>query len=56
MVEDRREGQWVYYRLHANLPLWAMETLQALIRGSSAQAPYQQDRLKLDTSSANSCC
>jgi ArsR family transcriptional regulator len=27
ILEDRRQGQWVYYRLHPNLPAWALKTL-----------------------------
>ncbi len=25
---DRRQGQWVYYRLHPELPAWVMSILQ----------------------------
>ncbi len=25
---DRRQGQWVYYRLHPELPTWVMSVLQ----------------------------
>lgn len=28
LLADRRQGQWVYYRLHPELPDWATEILQ----------------------------
>jgi ArsR family transcriptional regulator len=27
ILVDRRQGQWVYYRLHPDLPIWALKTL-----------------------------
>jgi len=27
LLSDRRQGQWVYYRLHPDLPLWVKEIL-----------------------------
>ena len=27
LLEDRRQGQWVYYRLHPALPTWVREVL-----------------------------
>lgn len=28
LLADRRQGQWVYYRLHPALPQWVLEVLQ----------------------------
>lgn len=28
LLEDRREGQWVYYHLHPSLPTWAVEVIK----------------------------
>lgn len=33
LLADRREGQWVYYRLAANLPDWVMAVLRAAAAG-----------------------
>lgn len=33
LLQDRRQGKWVYYRLHPNLPAWAHATLAALAQG-----------------------
>lgn len=27
LLADRREGQWVYYRLNPELPVWALEVI-----------------------------
>lgn len=31
LLADRRQGQWVYYRLHPNLPGWVVQVLQATL-------------------------
>ncbi|MBT9528749.1 MAG: metalloregulator ArsR/SmtB family transcription factor [Pseudomonas sp.] len=28
LLADRRQGQWVYYRLHPQLPAWARQLLE----------------------------
>lgn len=30
VLADRRQGQWVYYRISSNLPAWAKEILASL--------------------------
>ncbi len=30
IVADQRRGQWVYYRLHPDLPEWALEVLRSV--------------------------
>ncbi len=40
---DRREGLWIFYRLHPDLPVWAYKTLQALSLGCLSLQPYQDD-------------
>jgi len=44
VVADRRQGQWVYYRLHPDLPEWAREVLAAALRGAEGEEPYATDR------------
>lgn len=41
LLLDRRAGQWVYYRLHPNLPVWACEIV-------SIAAKAQRQMLKMD--------
>ena len=30
LLADRRQGQWIYYRLHPDLPAWASAMLQSV--------------------------
>lgn len=34
LLEDRRQGQWVYYRLHPRLPHWARHILQTTLENN----------------------
>lgn len=54
LVQDRKVGQWVHYRIHAELPRWASEVLQALLLGCNGKQPYQGDRQRLAAS--RQCC
>jgi ArsR family transcriptional regulator len=47
IVADRRQGLWVYYRLHPELPAWALEVLRITSEGVADQAPYAADRQAL---------
>jgi ArsR family transcriptional regulator len=40
LLLDRRQGQWVYYRLNPELPAWVHEMLQVT---SQANAEWLQD-------------
>lgn len=45
LLNDRREGQWVYYRLSEALPSWVNEVLLAADRGQEARLSSLQVRL-----------
>ncbi|MBB3103298.1 metalloregulator ArsR/SmtB family transcription factor [Azomonas macrocytogenes] len=46
LLADRRQGQWVYYRLHPDLPDWACALLENLL---AASPPYfTADSQRLD--------
>lgn len=47
VVRDRRDGFWVHYRIHPDLPAWAREALRATTRGLAGQAPFLSDRRAL---------
>lgn len=47
LVVDRREGQWVYYRIHPELPDWAREVLATATAGLSVHLPFAADLRKL---------
>ena len=43
LLQDRKSGLWVYYRLNNNLPYWAYECLKTLHKASLDQTPYSDD-------------
>jgi len=47
IVCDRRQGQWIYYRLNPELPSWARDIIDAAINGTADQQPYLNDRQTL---------
>ena len=49
MLLDRRQGKWVYYRIHPDLPAWALRSLSAIVEGAAARQPYIADRANLRT-------
>jgi ArsR family transcriptional regulator, arsenate/arsenite/antimonite-responsive transcriptional repressor len=48
LVLDRRQGQWVYYRLNPKLPGWAHAVLAETARGVVAMKPFSVDRKALE--------
>ncbi|OBS09302.1 metalloregulator ArsR/SmtB family transcription factor [Acidihalobacter prosperus] len=47
VVADRRDGLWVFYRLHDDLPGWAREILAVSAGSLHAQAPFAEDAARL---------
>ena len=47
VVIDRRAGQWIYYSINPELPTWAMELLQAALKGNKNEKQYKTDLKKL---------
>ncbi|MEG3639895.1 metalloregulator ArsR/SmtB family transcription factor [Magnetococcus sp. PR-3] len=47
VVASRRNGQWIFYSLHPELPRWAVEMLQAAHHGCNGQSLLDQDRSRL---------
>jgi len=45
LLEDRRAGQWVYYRLHPQLPAWVVQTLEQVLKAGDPQ--LTEDSLRL---------
>ncbi|WGZ94070.1 MAG: metalloregulator ArsR/SmtB family transcription factor [Candidatus Thiothrix putei] len=48
LLQDRKTGLWVYYRLHPDLPQWATATLDNLHSGSMTETLFLSDRQRLD--------
>lgn len=44
---DRRAGQWIHYRLHPDIPAWAMDAIRSIARGSTGKKPFDEDRERL---------
>lgn len=49
LVSDRRQGQWVYYRLQDTLPAWVQQLLAVTAEGVERQASYMDGRAALAT-------
>ena len=47
LLEDRRQGQWVYYRLHPQLPNWVQALLQTVVQANHDW--YQGDAQRLES-------
>ncbi|MDP2784329.1 MAG: metalloregulator ArsR/SmtB family transcription factor [Sulfurimicrobium sp.] len=47
LLSVRREGLWVYYRIHSLLPAWAYRILDQMGQGCGAVAIFQDDRKRL---------
>ncbi|MGM0536684.1 MAG: metalloregulator ArsR/SmtB family transcription factor [Pseudomonadota bacterium] len=46
LLQDRRDGQWVYYRLAEAMPDWLLEVLQAAEKGEAERLASLQARLE----------
>ena len=44
---DRRAGKWIHYRLHPDLPAWALNAVNAIAGGCVGKQPYEADRHRL---------
>lgn len=47
LVADRRDGLWIYYRLHPELPDWVLEVLRATAKEAQHLEPFSRDLLVL---------
>lgn len=47
IVESRREGTWMHYRINPLLPDWAKETIRHIFDQLSMLNPYIDDRKQL---------
>ncbi len=43
LVEARRAGQWMYYRIHPELAAWASEVLAVTVEANKQQRPFIND-------------
>ncbi len=47
LVEVRRVGRWMYYRIHPDMPAWAQAVLQSTFDGVADLSPYKEDARSL---------
>lgn len=45
LLADHRQGQWVYYRLHPNLPDWVRATLRTVLEANAQWLTSDSTRL-----------
>ncbi|MGR8935963.1 MAG: metalloregulator ArsR/SmtB family transcription factor [Gammaproteobacteria bacterium] len=58
LLQDRRQGLWVYYRIHPNLPPWALALLHESVTAVANDPLFAQDHTRLQNgafSEANGC-
>lgn len=46
LLLDRRQGQWVYYRLNPDLPAWVLDILQVTLQGNAGWLQRNAARLQ----------
>ena len=56
LLQGRKEGQWVHYRFHDDLPQWVFDNLQALYQGAQQQTPFKDDIGLIKNTSGESAC
>jgi ArsR family transcriptional regulator len=47
LLQDRRSGLWIHYKIHPDTPAWALDALAAIARGCADEPPFAQDRERL---------
>lgn len=47
LLQDRKAGLWVYYRLHPDLPEWAVQVLSVLDAKAKTEVLFREDRERL---------
>lgn len=54
----RKEGTWVFYRIHPQLPFWAFQILEAMVEAGIRTKPYRGDAktLALMANRPARCC
>jgi len=47
VVESRREGTWMHYRINPSLPEWSRQILGQIHSQLKAHSPYREDKKQL---------
>lgn len=43
VVTDRRQGQWIYYRINRDLPAWTKQVIETTAGEVITASPYKDD-------------
>ena len=55
LLEDRRKGHWVYYRLHPDLPKWVLALLMETAEANSDWTAGDNERLNAMRNRPGAC-
>jgi len=47
LLDDRREGQWVYYKINQDLPAWTLEILAVVTTEFKKSKQHKEDYKRL---------
>lgn len=56
VLADRRQGQWIFYRLHPQLSPWAVTLLQGTLEANQAWLAADVQRLQAMSERPVRCC
>jgi ArsR family transcriptional regulator len=56
LIQDRRQGQWVFYRLNDSLPRWAADILQNALEAEQQTIKPNNRALKSMQGRPQRCC
>ena len=57
VLAARKEGTWVHYRIHPQLPLWAVRILESMVQGIGELPVYAIDNDLLNAQETGiTCC
>ena len=56
VLADRRQGQWVYYRLHPDLPDWVIQMMHTMLDANKEWLNENHQRLCAMQDRPNRCC
>ncbi len=55
LLQDQRRGKWVYYRLHPDMPAWALTVLQETLQNNTDYIQAALQRIQC-CQQLNGCC
>ena len=56
IISPRREGQWIHYRINAELPSWAYQAINHLVDGCLPRPPFSEDLSRLAANRPSGVC